>query len=793
MYAENEFGVRKLVCSTVRPTQLPFPELYDMHGCASFLAGYIIYEPLEPPMEPPKVLFSPTETLNSYTGDSFDIAMVLCSFLLGAGFDAYMVYGNSPKFVTMRDQRSTECPLISPSPAAAVAAGAAAQQKQVAHASEDNDENVIEVIPYKVLDNSVKSSVFISEQDELKRTSDNDAFQLWISNADEKSRAPATDNDGIHRCHAFVLVRAGKRDVREHVFLEPATGRPYSSTTVPLSHIAAAWNHSNYWVNMQINAKTADTTFDLQDGKNWENLFVGETSKPGPTETNGEDADVNGQMEEKGEGDSPVGYEVNRSFDAPPTWVNPLSMDRPRFALRFPPTGKRYVQYHCAKASFYARGVNPQSMTMRIVQYLDVECTIVKEIHEWFEIRSDHLYKRVRYALNPNKTVEYYHPGSLGGVKTWTEMPGKSIDVEFHMDSRLDRLHRRTEVVGKAITEYFSSRTDCLIYRSIEVTTDKAVAGARQFAMSGGTLAPQLYVLRMVQKFELPADGSKAPAPNTDVATRIFSVPEGKLITYYQFDQGKIIGKVRTFLHTRGPSIPVMSEQALQQELGLEEDPDELQDAASIERECFAAIKGSVQQMEKVVENRVAVEMDIKVGRSVFDKALDACYGMDANSNTKEKATATTAQVETKEIAMTATISSVAGDTVTAASDYLTPFLRGLKDINSITKEEALEVRQICLDACKARLVERANIIQARLNDENAKLGRKQEQFQRSQREGDLSTAEYEKYCTEAMFRIQILEQRLVTHEETALKKFLDLDVKLGADPRLKVLKSSER
>ena len=96
--------------------------------------------------------------------------------------------------------------------------------------------------------------------------------------------------------------------------------------------------------------------------------------------------------------------------------------------------------------------------------------------------------------------------------------------------------------------------------------------------------------------------------------------------------------------------------------------------------------------------------------------------------------------------------------------------------------------------------MERANIIQSRLNDENAKLAREQvkiacgmwhvtccilnvarrhtppatisashahhraacrtwslqERFQRSQREGDLSTEEYEKYCTEAMFRIQV-------------------------------------
>jgi len=38
------------------------------------------------------------------------------------------------------------------------------------------------------------------------------------------------------------------------------------------------------------------------------------------------------------------------------------------------------------------------------------------------------------------------------------------------------------------------------------------------------------------------------------------------------------------------------------------------------------------------------------------------------------------------------------------------------------------------------------------------------------------------------MFRIQILEQRLASHEETALKKFQDLDAKLAADPRMRAL-----
>lgn len=36
MMAENECGVQKLVCTTLRPTEIQFTELYDMHECAAF-------------------------------------------------------------------------------------------------------------------------------------------------------------------------------------------------------------------------------------------------------------------------------------------------------------------------------------------------------------------------------------------------------------------------------------------------------------------------------------------------------------------------------------------------------------------------------------------------------------------------------------------------------------------------------------------------------------------------------------------------------------------------------------
>ena len=226
---------------------------------------------------------------------------------------------------------------------------------------------------------------------------------------------------------------------------------------------------------------------------------------------------------------------------------------------------------------------------------------------------------------------------------------------------------------------------------------------------------------------------------------------------------------MKTYYHSKGPSYPVPTDLALSQEQGLDDDNNTLQELQGLERESFLSIKAAFSSHDKLCESRLHGEIRVEHEKTVFEKALDTA---------ESHAALTTHHLDN-------TFASESKGT-----DYLSAFLRNVVDPNQITKEEALSIRQACLDALKARLVERANIIQSKLHEENAKLGRKQELFQRSQREGDFSTEEYEKYCTEAMFRIQILEQRLAAHEEAALRKFADLDLKLSNDPRLRVLKS---
>ncbi|XP_049609560.1 dynein regulatory complex subunit 7 isoform X2 [Syngnathus scovelli] len=108
----NECGVQKFVSTTLRPTMTSHPELLNWEGCASFVADFLSLNPLEPPGELPRFLFSATSVLRSQTATCFEYASVLCSLLLGANYDAYCVSGYASKEMCLLDQRLQECPLL---------------------------------------------------------------------------------------------------------------------------------------------------------------------------------------------------------------------------------------------------------------------------------------------------------------------------------------------------------------------------------------------------------------------------------------------------------------------------------------------------------------------------------------------------------------------------------------------------------------------------------------------------------------------------------------------------------
>jgi hypothetical protein len=144
--------------------------------------------------------------------------------------------------------------------------------------------------------------------------------------------------------------------------------------------------------------------------------------------------------------------------------------------------------------------------------------------------------------------------------------------------------------MGDKVTEYYEGRTDFMTFRSVTVTPDRATAGGRHFSLPGGGLAPELFALKVTTVF----DRNEAIAPENDIAKRVYSIPEGKLTSQYHFLPGKITCLVKVYNHTR---VGAAVGQGADDEIN-EEDLDALQEAAALEREVFAAVKLSFQQMQ---------------------------------------------------------------------------------------------------------------------------------------------------------------------------------------------------
>jgi hypothetical protein len=108
----NECGVEKFVCTTLRPTAMKFSHIYDWRECAKFTSDYLQFIPLAKPTDFPQVLWSATKVLREQRGNCFDFSVLLCSLLLGAGYDAYVVAGYATREVCNMDQSRRVCPLL---------------------------------------------------------------------------------------------------------------------------------------------------------------------------------------------------------------------------------------------------------------------------------------------------------------------------------------------------------------------------------------------------------------------------------------------------------------------------------------------------------------------------------------------------------------------------------------------------------------------------------------------------------------------------------------------------------
>ncbi|XP_063801875.1 dynein regulatory complex subunit 7 isoform X2 [Pseudophryne corroboree] len=740
----NECGVQKFVCTTMCPTLLPYPELYNWSECAHFVSEFLTMEPLDPPLELPRHLFSSHSVLRKQKGNSFDFSVLLCSLLLGAGYDAYCVSGYASRDMCLMDETQEVCPLLRK------------PEEKIGEAPVKPPKK------YSVKNPRQLVSRF-EQQQEAKQEAKKEEEELRLAEAE----TPGPDPLYGLRVHCWVLVLSGKREVPENFFIDALTGNAFGTTDDHLLGIESLWNHENYWVNMQ-DCRNAckDLTFDLGDPVCWEFMLLC-TSKP---------ILLIPEMEEDDEEDT---EEANRDQEQdstkisqlPPSWVLPIVITAKEFETRCP-QGKKLVQYKKAKLEKWAPYLQPDGQTSRLTQYQDIQCSYEVEVQDWFENRVDKLTMRQQEKA-ARLTTDGFSPGRGDALRVHTYRslaPETERTMHFYSEARLDGL-QTCEEKPKEMTQTFQGRPDFLYFRH-------TLFGKRpkKVAIAGGpTEINPRPILKITERFHR---NPEKPA-NEDVAERIFLIKEDRIhvrchrqddhitASYWEFLKPANLGEKGTHVVLSPEtciSYQVEPSGKYNKQLYVYETLIHLQQE---EQRSQDAVRKSEAEVLGILSARSQEEADPQLAVSIYDTERNE------KSVEEREAAERSLQEEQKRRAV-------------LELDYLAPFLAQVGEPEKLSRLQAHQVKEDCLSDLKQRIIQKANLIQARFEKETQELQKKQQWYQQNQLsmcKEDEDT--YMEYCSEAMFRIQILETRLNRHKELTPQKYLVMEDRLNKDPRL--------
>uniref|UniRef100_A0A803YA84 Dynein regulatory complex subunit 7 n=1 Tax=Meleagris gallopavo TaxID=9103 RepID=A0A803YA84_MELGA len=488
LHPVNECGVEKFVSTTVRPTLLPYTELYHWDGCASFVSDYLTMEPLKCPLTPPTSLYSPTTILKYQRGNCFDFSVLLCSMLIGAGYDAYCVNGYATHDICSLDETLEECPLL--------------RKPQEVPKEEVKNSN-----KYRVKSPPDMRSKFELQQEAKKKAETEATEKKEREEKGMEAEEPKRDHLCGLRVHAWVLVLSGKREVPETFFIDPFTGNSHSTMDEQFLGIESVWNHKNYWVNMQdCRNGCKDLVFDLSDAVHWE-IMLSETDKPLQL--------LLGAAKE------------NELFDRN---VDDMVSDLNEFETRCS-QGRKVILYKKAKLEKWAPYSNGNGLVKRLTVYADSNYTKAVEVKEWFKNREDMLDMR-EVNKQTQLITEYFSPGHLFGLKvhTYKSMnPQTERVMEFYTETRVDGLQKLAENENE-MKEYFVGRDDFKYFQHTEFRAKRkkvTLVDTRTDVNSRPIVQIKECFHRNLQK---PAD--------EDVAERVFLIEEEMIqLTYHLKDK----------------------------------------------------------------------------------------------------------------------------------------------------------------------------------------------------------------------------------------------------------------
>ncbi|GAA6233809.1 dynein regulatory complex subunit 7 [Lates japonicus] len=743
----NEYGVKKFVSTSLRPTPTPHPELFTWEGCASFVANFLSLDPLEPPADLPRFLFSSTSVLQSQRATCFEFATLLCSLLLGAHYDAYCVSGYAVREMCLLDQSLQECPLL--------------DNKVKSVISEpESQENKYTVKPLREL-----KSHFVMQQEKKKQEAEAALLQRQKLQEESEQR-PADPLRGL-RVHCWVLVLSGSRSVQENFFIDPLTGISYSTIDDNFLGIESVWNNLNYYVNMQdCKNGCADMVYDLEDLKMWEPVLYGAASKKQlildvlkkKTETKMMSKISKDEEEE----------EEPRVIEMPRSWVSYITISKKDLETHWP-RGQKVTHYRKAKLENFASYLRPDGLVIRLTTYKDLDCTEVAMVKEWYQHRNDHLEEREVNKVDNFTTERFSHgrPFHLLFHRYPTLTANTVHEMEFS-SARIDNMVRRV-VSPDEMTEIFENRTDFLYYR--HVVFDRHV----QFSEPHVDADPDDRPLQVVERFHR----NRSKPANEDVAERVFLLAQRQIEVTYHLEDHRFIPSKRSFVKPLESTEQTKAEDFTPDMVSsFQVDPSEKPlKTLTLYHILMALIKDEekvtlqIKESKKEVRDIVACREQEEGGVQLFFSPWSTAGAARARSQRQEMERVAEEEerwLQEKE------------------KDILAPLLIRLDNAEILSAKDAKQLHQDCLAEFKQRLVEHANLIQERYEKETQELQRKQQWYQRNQLNMTApQEEEYQTYCAAKTLQIHVAKKRLSMHKEAAPQRYHALDEKLRGDPRL--------
>ncbi|XP_069689731.1 dynein regulatory complex subunit 7 isoform X2 [Periplaneta americana] len=511
--AANECGLQKMVCTTIRPTTIRFPEFRTWEGCSSFVADHLDYEPLEKPGLPPEKLFSPTAVMERQKGNIFEYSILLTSFLIGSGYDAYVASGYSTREFCKFDQTRILCPGLPDFTLREEEPEEEKGTKYVVKPPADLQSKFL-------LEMEMKRMHKIEEEEQKLR----DEERLII----EEFEKPPPDEIFGTRVHSWVVVLPTSIKVMEPFFIDPLTGNKYQLSEPNYLGVESIWNTTNYWVNLQSCSEGCkNMKFDLMDTECWEHLLPGEPRQIRSSEqVDDEEVSLYNILAEK-------------HLDMPASWVKKICISNTVYENRFP-NGKKVNLYKKAKLERFAPYVQEDGLVTRITTYADYDWSDTIWIYEYYHNRADCLLE-IRKNLLDNSIMEIFKRGRDDCLNEHSYfVGGNGVEDKrtmlFYHKARTDGL-KKLEMDPVYLIENFQDRLDYLYYRKVDY----------QPRGQGQVEGPKRNVLKLVEEFHR----NEEKIADKDIARRTFAVADGHILLKFHYTLGKITAATREFIKSQ--------------------------------------------------------------------------------------------------------------------------------------------------------------------------------------------------------------------------------------------------